>query len=531
MVSVKERIFTIIGIVGCIAGICGIIAHATSIVRNPPILQNQYIGLWFSFLLLITSGQLIHIDAFLETYVATKPSFIGNLVYQGIIATSAIICFISFCFLPEDGAAGIAWNLVILLLLAGCLYLLVVKGPKEFAPYDVRLRLAPHSYFFVRTQKTSPSDGDIRYSAGARFGNCLNVTLKIFHAVIAVLLMAGAIVAAYGSNTFKPRGTLYTVTMRDGRQFSMHILCQGAVDLATPSLWFTASAAHGTVDFYGVQKRLADAGRRVCVYDPPGFGWSAPALNDQHDFSAFYDSMLDVAGEKKPVIFVPWAGGASAVVRYASQNPGKVAGVVFMEVSPEGIEFADYSNRTRVTGDALKNYRRNELTGRVALSHIVLGVALPFPFMPAFTPENSISKNYEPADRRTEFRVQIWKHKMWVAQLEGIKRIFDIDDATEPLNAFVLPTSVPLAHIMCNLNDTQACDPIQAQGLNADCSELRRKNTFYRQSKIDMTRRIQPSATLIFNTDTDCKLDLPLNKPAFTASSILTAIANMTAKP
>ncbi|KAJ3209583.1 hypothetical protein HDU67_006066 [Dinochytrium kinnereticum] len=507
--SILNKVFLIIGAAGCAAGLAGTIAHAVLSNIETPILHNQFIGLWFALSTVVTSAELIHLDRYLDTYAVHKMSLNGNLIYFGIMTVSSLICFICYCLVP-DGAAGVAWNLVLLAIAGCCLYLLVFRASPQI-----------HN-----NQEDKPTPGIS--STSVKVGNCLNVTLKSFHSFFSLLLLGGACLAAFSYTAFKHRGNLVTVSMKDGRTFTMHIYCIGTPSNATnPTIWITSSAAHGVVDFYGIQQRLVDSGRRVCTHDNPGFGWSSSVLANQQDYTEFYDSMLKESGEPdRPIVFVGWGAGGTPLTKYASINPSKVAALVFVTVFPPGIEFTDHQNMTGMSDSELDSYKRIQLTGRQALANIVLALGIPWPLMPIFTPPNSVAKGYEPQDRAEEFRVQIWKSKMWVGQLWGIKKLGSQDDTKDPLNTIKLPSSIPLTHIMCNLSDEQACSKDQSVGLPGDCKEWQRRKNFYQNRQLEMTKAIQSSARFLFNNDTDCKLDMPVNKPLFTAQSILAAIAN-----
>lgn len=87
-----------------------------------------------------------------------------------------------------------------------------------------------------------------------------------------------------------------------------------------------ADGSHGLPDFYGIQAYLAQAGRRSCIWDKPGLGWSDSYYADQGpDPMTFYHNMITAFGEKGPFIFVGWGGGGEIVYAYALQHPEMVS--------------------------------------------------------------------------------------------------------------------------------------------------------------------------------------------------------------
>lgn len=76
------------------------------------------------------------------------------------------------------------------------------------------------------------------------------------------------------------RGTISILRLADNRTQQIHHFCLGNSSL--PTFFLDSSAAHGTVDFYPLQQHLANLGRRVCVHDPPAFGWSGDLLDGEY---------------------------------------------------------------------------------------------------------------------------------------------------------------------------------------------------------------------------------------------------------
>ena len=91
-------------------------------------------------------------------------------------------------------------------------------------------------------------------------------------------------------------------------------------------------------------------------------------------------------------------------------------------------------------------------------------------------------------------------------------------DSQDPLIAFApLSSQIPVFGVYCNA--TVTCEAQIQNG--QDCTALKKQNIYYNAKKFSMIREINKNATIAKNLDADCNLNLPVEKPLFTASSIL----------
>lgn len=156
-------------------------------------------------------------------------------------------------------------------------------------------------------------------------------------------------------------------------------------------------------DFWGVQSQLVARGRRVCVWDKPGLGWSDNFFVSQKlNVSTFYHEFLVSIGETSPFIFVGWGGGAENIWYYANVHPEMVSSIVWIDAYSGGIEFRELQDRNNWT-DAQTIARRDiELTGRANLFHIIRILGSPWGLNSVFVPYSPAG--YLPADRYDEYR-------------------------------------------------------------------------------------------------------------------------------
>lgn len=147
-----------------------------------------------------------------------------------------------------------------------------------------------------------------------------------------------------------------------------------------PTIWFEADAAHGVVDFLGVQTYLAiDYGRNSCSYDPPNFGWSDRLPSDHVDFFDYFNPLLKALGrENEEMVIAGWGGGAENALMHAIENNGTTKSLVILDASPDGIEWMDAKRKNNWTEDQMLAYRSSDLSGRTSLAETILGLGIPW---------------------------------------------------------------------------------------------------------------------------------------------------------
>ncbi|MFN7881993.1 MAG: hypothetical protein ACK5PF_03130 [bacterium] len=101
-----------------------------------------------------------------------------------------------------------------------------------------------------------------------------------------------------------------------------------------------------------------------------------------------------------------------------------------------------------------------------------------------------------------------------ISQYQGLRHLQMNSDSQYPLISFApISSQNPVFGVYCNT--TVACQAKSQEG--QDCTQL----SYYNTKKFSMIRGINANATIAVNSDVDCNLNLPVQKPLFTASSIL----------
>jgi pimeloyl-ACP methyl ester carboxylesterase len=505
----QVEVYGVPGLVGFTA-LLGFIVHM-ALIDNPTAgLTNQYFGVWYTAMLMISALQLWWVQVKPEAFVAMNRAYYAEMFYLVSVTLCSFMSFICWAIAantaPDTGArAGSAWALIICLTTAFTIYL-TSKRRKE--PADPKLK----------------DEDNVLVKRLARY---LNSLIRGFHFCVVVLLTAGAITNA-SIPVYAPPGTVFAVQMTDGRQTNVHVYCLGPKNATTPVIWFTSSPAHGVVDFYGVQYFLSQKGRRVCTFDPLGFGWSADLVPNAVDQMTYLDGTLTASGEQGPFILAGWGAGGELIADYVQKFPAKVKSVVFLTYYPPGIEFLAHAAKKGLTVDQMKAYRKSQWALRSSSGGIILGLAIPWGLMPVFVPTATVDAQYYPAEKALQFRTMSWKSRMWVGQFAAIKYFYDTSDS-QPNNITDLkpfPPNIPLSHVFCRLNDTQICK--YGKVPEPFCGDAAYQNSFTIPLQIAMTKIYNPNATIVFDQADDCDLGMPVAKPKFTADTVFNFVKDIT---
>jgi pimeloyl-ACP methyl ester carboxylesterase len=172
------------------------------------------------------------------------------------------------------------------------------------------------------------------------------------------------------------------VTLPSGKVHIINYNCTSvrSSNSSLPTLWLEADAAHGIVDFLGIQTSLAMVhGRNSCSYDPPSFGWSDPLPADLAHFFDYFNPLLDAIGRRdEEMVLVGWGAGAENALMHAIENANTTKSLVILDASPDGIEWLDAKRKNDWTDAQMLDYRSSDLNGRISLAKTILGLGIPW---------------------------------------------------------------------------------------------------------------------------------------------------------
>jgi hypothetical protein len=112
------------------------------------------------------------------------------------------------------------------------------------------------------------------------------LSLRVVAFLLTCLLLGGCWQQASGYRYFPPNGTYIELKDAGGvKGYNQRILtqCVGPRDPSVPTFWVeVGGGGHSMSDLWGLRDYITtNFNRRYCSYDPPGTGWSDPAVSTQ----------------------------------------------------------------------------------------------------------------------------------------------------------------------------------------------------------------------------------------------------------
>ncbi|KAI9003335.1 hypothetical protein DFJ74DRAFT_745097 [Hyaloraphidium curvatum] len=530
-------------------------------------LYNQWIPMWAAFMVLITGLEILYTNLKTPYLFRNKGFYILDLIYWTLVAIASLIAcggwgaaqlfapmgwFLINSFLCGLGLFLTVWRRKEVLLGVAAIASAAEANPKvvEGGAADYANGTNGINGDYANAAENGIADStakgasslDKKPNCGRNTLSGFNVFLRFLHVFFLALLANGGIQAALNTS-YPPRGTVQTVTLVDGRTRPLHRYCEGPAS-SLPTIFMDSSGAHGTVDFYPIQTYLVGLGRRVCVYDPPGFGWSGNLLANEFYYypqspnaaNLHYDSLFEQIGEggDKKLNFLAWGGGGNPMIRYTRLRPGKVASLGLLDVSPDGIEFKAYGAYRNYTPEQVVKYTNLQLMGRTSLANILNSLGMPWGFMSIFVPGESNSSYYVPPQYYASFRAQLRKPNAWVQQYWGIQDLKRTNPVaavapnvfldSQTLQQGFLDNATPVYHIMTNITGEQVCSSSYYQQNPQLCPEAQFGNTFMFGVKTDATDALRAAPVTpvryTYCTMDGCGLDFPVKMAQWTAQQV-----------
>ena len=166
----------------------------------------------------------------------------------------------------------------------------------------------------------------------------LKIALISFVALLLVLAIGGVVwqhtEEIRDGIRVPPPGKLIEI---NGRR--LHLRCEGAG--RGPTIIMFAGGGIPAVASYALQDDIATYAH-VCSYDRAGLGWSDPSPRPLSliDQTRDLEQLLHRGGVEGPLVLAPESFGALIALTFAERNPGRVAGMVFIDGSEPRTCFA-----------------------------------------------------------------------------------------------------------------------------------------------------------------------------------------------
>ena len=369
-------------------------------------------------------------------------------------------------------------------------------------------------YLFIKLESNPESDEPTK---GYKALRGINGTLKWLALAFIILLCNGSIVSGAYYLKYPARGVFAHFKSNDGRDVKVHYLCAGPSN-GKPTFMFEADASHGLLDFLGLQVWSTAAGRRSCIWDKPGLGYSDYMLyNDWGRIDSYYHNFITAMNETGPFIFVPWGGGASIVYNYAIAHPEMVNALVFLDVYPENVEFLVPKIFYGWNETYYQEYMKNDINGRWGTFSLINGLGLPWGLVTFFLGGNSPNKSF-PEEYLAEKKWYFEQDKTWTTQKMFL---YNYTKITGYLNQ-TLTQSIPLHHIYTNYTEAKLNADCVKQNLSQiKCDEKLFFNKWTSEAKFNMTK-LSLGGKAIECTADDCSLGYYVNDdPKYTIEKLI----------
>ena len=171
-----------------------------------------------------------------------------------------------------------------------------------------------------------------------------------FLSFFAFLLALQSVWSANDVGTYGPLGQRVTVRMDKSMNLSslasvtssstinLHMLCKGPYNRGSTFL-FEAGGGSFSASFFALQDRLTSAGRRSCLYDRAGYGWSdvLPVPTNSYQSMFHLHQLLQTAREAGPFILIGHSVGGQLIQLYATLFPSEVSGLILLDSVPDFI--------------------------------------------------------------------------------------------------------------------------------------------------------------------------------------------------
>lgn len=387
----KERLLKLIADVSLLLTVLfGLLGFGLSMARC---FQNGWWGNMFGAVWLGGFGVVLAIQAKL---VLERPQLVTKrparywtwMIYCTVMLAAAICCIVAYPMVPQtQGLGSIGWWAATWLPPLAILLVYVrshhenhrakVKAAHEQLISDPEL---PNAAMSTERLADAPPPFDPTASSrrgcaccrnGQRgcscracwsgFMSCCGWSSIGWLGALAFLLAFQAIYQAVDYYAYPPPGPLVPVTYNATKyQPSIMIFCNGSSSSGQSTLVLHAGGGSPSAMLMGLQYWMVQQGRRVCVFDRLGMGWSDDAIIPMPNLEAPWLLLqaLRAVNETGPFIMAGHSVGGQQALLFAATYPSLVSGIAMLDsYSDSAIALSmgvfSYYNTTNAAGELL----------------------------------------------------------------------------------------------------------------------------------------------------------------------------------
>lgn len=224
--------------------------------------------------------------------------------------------------------------------------------------------------------------------------------------------------------------------------------------------------------WFNLKDLLAENGRRSCIWDKPGLGYSDYLYTDMKNYSHIYNNMIRAINEKPPYILVGWSTGGQIIYDYTFNYPEMVHSLVFLDVYPVEIDLKIASILNNWTQSQFNHFRADEFNAKKSKLNEINAFRVPFNFMHDF---------YENIDRYSdEINWHYSNEKPWSTARFFLSFVQNEPDIFESIK---INSSIPVNLIVTYRTDEQIikeiCLPKHYQANSSECLREINSNKLY----------------------------------------------------
>lgn len=300
-----------------------------------------------------------------------------------------------------------------------------------------------------------------------------------------------------------PQITLSSVaSVMSKSTINMHILCKGPSGSGSTFIMEAGGGAF-SASFFALQDRLAIGGRRSCIYDRAGYGWSdvSPAPTNNYQSIFRLHELLKQTSETGPYIMMGHSVGGQLIQVYAALFPNQISGLALLDSVP------DFIYPLSLTGKPMdSNVTFADIQSFVTINKPIVDlyrVATPFG-IPRWA--QRASSDYQPADRAAYYNAGYGKPLNWHSQYfdyigtPHTIQILDGLSSQKYLNGFGWPilrnSSTPVLGIIAN-STAGGPGPLCSSSVDSSCTPNARFGRAYYDGMRIQTTTLSNNSTFL----------------------------------
>jgi pimeloyl-ACP methyl ester carboxylesterase len=309
-------------------------------------------------------------------------------------------------------------------------------------------------------------------------------------------------------------------------KIKMHILCKGPINSGSTFI-LEAGAGSFSASFFALQDRLVAGGRRCCIYDRAGYGWSdvLPILTNSYQPIFHLQELLIGIAEAPPYIMIGHSFGGQLIQLYAALFPNQISGLAMLDSVPDFIYPLSLSGKPMNSNVTFADLQPYVTVAKSTIDTVRAGT--PFGIHRWF---QQAPTDYQSANLSNYYNAGYGKPLNWHAQYFdyiGTPTMIEILDnlsSQKYLNGFGWPTlrntSTPVLGIITN-STAGGPGPLCSSSIDSSCTSDARIGRAYYDGMQLQTTTLSSNSTFIV-CDAPCSHSfVSTNKVDWLAQTIL----------